>query len=80
MANRRTSRSLTFDADTFKEIEDCMKGLGFDPNGWGEESRYVEDAVKLKNALVKAGKWVPFEEVDIEHTVIKSKRVPRGVK
>lgn len=70
----RTSKSMAFDFDTWMENKECMKGMGFDPNGWGEESRYVEDAVRLKNALVKAGKWVPFEEVDIEHTQIKSSR------
>ena len=72
MSARRVQKSCVFDFETFKDIEDCMTALNIPPDGWGEESRYIEDAVKLKNALVKAGKWIPAEEVDIKGTQIKS--------
>ena len=72
MSNRRTQRSLTFYPDTLRETEKCMEALNINPDGWGEEAKYVEDAVRIKNMLVLAGKWIPAEEIDIKRTQIKA--------
>jgi hypothetical protein len=41
-----------------------MKESGEDPEERGAKIKYIVDAVRFKNGLVKAGKWVPAEAVD----------------
>ena len=68
----KVPKSCTFEFETLKEINDCMTALNIPPDGWGERARYIEDAVKIKNMLVRAGKWIPAEEIDIKRTQIKA--------
>ncbi len=49
-------------ADMIKRIEE----IGDDPEERGAKKNFIIDAIRLKNGLVKVGKWVPAEAVDFK--------------
>lgn len=52
--------------DVYRNLIDRMKENGEDPEERGAKIKYIVDAVRFKNGLVKAGKWVPAEAVDFK--------------
>ena len=50
--------------DVYADLIKRMKESGEDPEERGAKIKYIVDAVRFKNGLVKAGKWVPAEAVD----------------
>jgi len=61
---RRPSYTLTCEFDLMAETRELIKHMGDDPDARGVTSRYIEDAIRVKNMLIKANKWVPAEDID----------------
>jgi len=68
------SMTITIRRDTDDELIKGMKQIGEDPDGRGAISRYIEDAILLKNGLVKAGKWIPADMVDFRASKLSEKK------
>ena len=67
---RKTTLSMSIDIEVYKDIQTRMKDIGEDPDKRGAMSEYIEDAIKFKNSLIKAGKWVPSDSVDFDRVKI----------
>ena len=67
---RKPTLTITLEYETYTGVFECMKELGENPDERGSIPRYIEDAIKFKNALVKLGKWVPSDSVDFKATKI----------
>jgi hypothetical protein len=54
------------DFDVYAEMREMIKLMGEDPDARGMQSRYIEDAIKGKNKLVKNHKWIPADDINPE--------------
>lgn len=66
----KTTRTITMEHDTYNEMVDTMKEMGENPEERGSMAKYIEDAIKFKNGLVKANKWVPADTIDFSKVKI----------
>lgn len=67
---RKPTLTITLEYETYTNIHECMKAIGENPDERGTIPRYIEDAIKFKNAMVKLNKWVPSDSVDFKATKI----------
>jgi hypothetical protein len=47
-------------------MREIIKKAGEDPDATGAQAHYIEDAIKAKNMLMKAHKWVPADNINAE--------------
>lgn len=63
---RKPTYTASMDFDVYAEMREMIKLMGEDPDARGMQSRYIEDAIKGKNKLVKVHKWVPADDINSE--------------
>jgi hypothetical protein len=63
---RKISLGGTIDIDVYIEMREIIKKAGEDPDATGAQAHYIEDAIKAKNMLMKAHKWVPADNINAE--------------
>jgi hypothetical protein len=56
--------------DVYADLIERMQENGDDPAERGAKVKYIVDAIRIKNGLVKAGKWVPAEGIDFRNCKI----------
>ena len=71
---RMQSMTITIRRDTDDELIKGMNKIGEDPDARGAISRYIEDAILLKNGFVGAGKWIPSDMVDFRASKLTEKK------
>lgn len=56
--------TISMPDDVYADMIKRINEIGDDPEERGAKKNYIVDAIRLKNGLIKVGKWVPSEAVD----------------